>query len=148
MKRLHLHLSVPAIEPAIGFYTALFGARPALVKDDYARWELEEPPANLAISARGRAAGLDHLGIQVGDASELAAIAARLQAAGADSFEQQDSTCCYAKSDKSWVSDPAGLRWESFFTHGEAATYGEDAIPDVPPATCCGTPQNAAEACC
>src|SRR4051794_10703395 len=126
MKRIHLHVSVPDMGEAIGFYTILFGAPPTVVKSDYAKWMLDDPRVNLAISSRARALGIDHVGIQVDDAAELAELAGRLKAAGSQTIDQDATTCCYAKSDKSWVSDPAGVRWESFYTHGEATAYGED----------------------
>lgn len=139
MKRLHLHISVPDIDQAVAFYTALFGAPPAVVKDDYAKWMLEDPRVNLAISSRARAAGVDHVGIQVDSAEELSVLATRLKAAGNTTFDQAATTCCYAKSDKSWVTDTAGVRWETFYTMGDATTYGEDEeIPAAAPkAACC-----------
>lgn len=141
MKRLHLHISVPEIEPAIAFYTTLFNAEPVVVKDDYAKWMLEDPRVNLAVSSRARAPGVDHVGVQVDSAEELGALASRLKAAGEQTFDQEATTCCYAKSDKSWVTDTAGVRWETFFTHGEATSYGEDEIPDAagvaPKKACC-----------
>jgi catechol 2,3-dioxygenase-like lactoylglutathione lyase family enzyme len=124
MKRLHLHVSVPDLAQSIRFYETLFGSPPTVVKGDYAKWMLDDPKVNLAISTH-RAAGLDHVGIQVDSAAELGELSDRLKAAGVQTFDEADATCCYAKSDKSWVSDPAGLRWETFFTHGEATTYGE-----------------------
>lgn len=139
MKRLHMHVSVPNIEQAVAFYSTLFDARPAVVKDDYAKWMLEDPRVNLAISSRSRANGIDHVGVQVDSADELAELATRLKAAGSTTFDQEATTCCYAKSDKSWVTDTAGVRWETFFTHGEATAYGED---EVIPAT------SAKSACC
>lgn len=141
MKRLHLHISVPELEPAIAFYTILFGAAPSVAKKDYAKWMLEDPRVNLAISSRARVPGIDHVGIQVDSASELGDLAARLKAAGETTFDQEATTCCYAKSDKSWVTDTAGVRWESFFTHGEATAYGEDEV--LPEAA-----RPAAKACC
>ncbi|MFA6606810.1 MAG: ArsI/CadI family heavy metal resistance metalloenzyme, partial [Sphingomonas sp.] len=128
MKRLHLHVSVPDIDQAIGFYTTLFDTPPTVTKDDYAKWMLEDPRVNLAISSRGRSAGIDHVGVQVDSAEELAELATRLKAAGSTTFDQEATTCCYAKSDKSWVTDTAGVRWETFFTHGEATAYGEDEV--------------------
>ena len=127
MKRLHLHVSVPDLSQSIQFYETLFGAAPSVVKDDYAKWMLDDPRVNFAISQRDRAAGVDHVGIQVDSAAELGELAGRLKAAGATTFDEADTTCCYAKSDKSWVSDPAGVRWETFFTFGEATTYGDSA---------------------
>ena len=125
MKRLHLHVSVPNIDQAIAFYSVLFDAPPTVTKDDYAKWMLEDPKVNLAISSRARAIGVDHVGIQVDSNAELIELASRLKAAGSETMDQEATTCCYAKSDKSWVTDPAGVRWESFYTHGEAATVRE-----------------------
>ena len=139
MKRLHLHVSVPDLDQSIAFYSTLFGAQPTVTKDDYAKWLLEDPRVNFAISRRDRAAGLEHVGVQVDSPAELAELAGRLKAAGAETFDQEATTCCYAKSDKSWVSDPAGLRWETFYTFGEAVTYGEDlAETQAPAQACCG----------
>lgn len=149
MKRLHLHVSVDDLAQSIRFYETLFGAPPMVIQPDYAKWMLEDPRVNLAISQRGRPAGVDHVGVQVESPAELAELSARLKAAGETTFDQEATTCCYAQSDKSWVSDPSGLRWETFHTFGEATTYGEDpaeAAP-APAAACCGTPQ-AAPACC
>jgi len=141
MKRLHLHLNVPDLTQSIQFYETLFGAAPTVVKDDYAKWMLEDPRMNFAISQRGRAAGVDHVGVQVDSPAELAELAGRLKAAGATTFDQEATTCCYARSDKSWVSDPAGVRWETFYTLGEAVRYGEDepelAVAEAASA-CCG----------
>lgn len=131
MKRLHIHVSVADLDPAIRFYATLFGAEPSLRKGDYAKWMLEDPRVNFVISNRGAAAGLDHVGIQAESREELAHITARLKAADASVFEQEATTCCYARSDKTWVQDPSGLRWETFYTHGEATTYGVDASTDV-----------------
>jgi len=149
MKRMHLHVSVPDLAQSIQFYETLFGAAPSVVKDDYAKWMLDDPRVNFAISARGRDAGVDHIGIQAESADELAAIADRLKAAGAETFDEQATTCCYARSDKSWVADPAGVRWETFFTFGEATTYGESAAlaeleaAAKPASACCGAPAKA-----
>ena len=145
MQRLHLHINVEDLERSIGFYSTLFGAPPSVRKDDYAKWMLEDPRVNLAISQRGLAPGLAHAGIQADTAAELATIAARLKTAGESTFDQQATTCCYAKSDKSWVVDPSGLQWETFHTFGEATAYGEDqaAAPVIteqamPATACCG----------
>ena len=148
MKRIHLHISVPEIDPAIAFYTLLFDAPPSVVKDDYAKWMLDDPRVNLAISSRARATGVDHVGIQVDSAGELGELAGRLKAAGATTFDQEATTCCYAKSDKSWVGDPDGVRWETFFTHGDATDYGEDEALPATSTACCGAPQPAKSACC
>jgi hypothetical protein len=147
MKRLHLHVSVPDIGPAIAFYSTLFDAPPSVVKDDYAKWMLEDPRVNLAISSRARAAGIDHVGVQVDSTEELAELAGRLKAAGATTFDQAATTCCYAMSDKSWVTDTAGVRWETFFTHGEATAYGEDEVIPEAAAACCAPPVAEAGCC-
>ncbi|HEU4651380.1 MAG TPA: ArsI/CadI family heavy metal resistance metalloenzyme [Croceibacterium sp.] len=147
MKRLHVHVSVPDIEQAIAFYSTLFDAPPSVVKDDYAKWMLEDPRVNLAISSRARATGVDHVGVQVDSPEELAELAGRLKAAGATTFDQAATTCCYATSDKSWVTDTAGVRWETFFTHGEATDYGEDEMIPASSSACCA-PQAAKAACC
>lgn len=150
MKRMHLHVSVPDLGASIAFYETLFGAAPIVVKDDYAKWMLDDPKVNFAISERARATGVDHIGIQVDSAEELGEIAGRLKAAGADTFDQEATTCCYAQSDKSWVQDPAGVRWETFFTFGEATSYGEDEALPEPAAACCGPADAPApkQACC
>lgn len=157
MKRLHVHVSVEDLDRSTAFYATLFGAQPTVVKDDYAKWQLEDPKVNFAISTHGGRVGVDHLGIQVDEGAELAVLAERLKAAGETTFDQEAATCCYARSDKSWVSDPSGLRWETFHTFGEATTYGEDGVPAMaaaataaPAAACCGATPKAetAPACC
>lgn len=148
MKRLHVHIAVDDLSRSIGFYSTLFGTEPSVVKTDYAKWMLEDPKVNLAISQRGaRLSGVDHLGIQVESDHELRELASRLKSAGESTRDQEAATCCYAQSNKSWVNDPSGLRWETFFTFGEATTYGEDepeaaAAPE--PRSACGTKA----ACC
>lgn len=138
MKRLHLHVAVEDLGQSIGFYSTLFGAAPDVVKEDYAKWMLEDPRVNFAISGRAQAAGLDHLGIQVDTAEELGELAGRLKAAGEVTRDQQAASCCYARSDKSWVHDPSGLSWETFYTFGDSPVYGEDHEP----------PREARAACC
>jgi len=125
MKRMHIHVSVADIGTAIGFYSALFAEKPAVVKNDYAKWMLEDPRVNFAISTRGRQPGLDHLGIQVESQDELHDVYARLKQAGGAVIEQGETACCYAKSEKSWISDPAGLSWETFHTTSENISYGD-----------------------
>ena len=152
MKRLHVHVAVEDLDRSKAFYAVLFGAAPSVVKDDYAKWMLDDPKVNFAISSRGRAGGVDHLGIQVDSAEELGELAGRLKAAGETTLDQEATTCCYAKSDKAWVNDPAGVRWETFHTFGEAVSYGEDepgAVAEAKAAAaCCGAPPPAATACC
>jgi predicted enzyme related to lactoylglutathione lyase len=125
MKRMHVHVAVDDLRSSIGFYSALFAAEPSVVKPDYAKWMLDDPRVNFAISARGRTAGLDHLGIQVEDKDELNEISARLHKAGGEVTEQGETRCCYAKSEKSWIEDPAGISWETFLTSGETTDYGD-----------------------
>jgi catechol 2,3-dioxygenase-like lactoylglutathione lyase family enzyme len=125
MKRLHVHVAVENLTQSIGFYSALFAAQPAVVKTDYAKWMLDDPRVNFAISTRGRQPGLDHLGIQVENANELQEVYARLHRAGGNIVEQGPTACCYAKSEKSWIDDPAGIAWETFLTTGENITYGD-----------------------
>jgi predicted enzyme related to lactoylglutathione lyase len=125
MKRLHVHVAVENLPQSIGFYSALFAAQPAVVKADYAKWMLDDPRVNFAISTRGRQAGLDHLGIQVENADELQEVYTRLHQAGGNVIEQGQTACCYAKSEKSWIDDPSGIAWETFLTTGESTTYGD-----------------------
>lgn len=125
MKRMHVHVAVENLEHSIGFYSALFDAQPAVVKSDYAKWMLDDPRVNFAISARGRTPGLDHLGIQVESKTELHEVYARLSKAGGTVIEQGETACCYAKSEKSWIDDPAGIAWETFHTTGENTDYGD-----------------------
>jgi predicted enzyme related to lactoylglutathione lyase len=126
MKRMHVHVAVDDLNRSIGFYSALFDSAPSIVKPDYAKWMLDDPRVNFAISTRGRETGLDHLGIQVESETELADVYARLRKAGGATIEQGNTTCCYAKSEKSWIDDPAGISWETFHTTGESTVYGDD----------------------
>jgi predicted enzyme related to lactoylglutathione lyase len=125
MKRLHVHVAVDDLTRSIGFYSALFASEPAVVKDDYAKWMLDDPRVNFAISTRGREPGLDHLGIQVEDRDELHDVYARLNKAGGTIIAQGETRCCYAQSEKSWIDDPSGIAWETFLTTGESADYGD-----------------------
>jgi hypothetical protein len=145
MKRLHIHVSVPNVGESICFYSTLFATEPSVVKPDYAKWMLEDPRVNFAISSRGRAAGLDHLGIQVENQGELQDIFGRLQSADRPVFEEGDTACCYAQATKSWIGDPAGIAWEAFLTTGESTVYGDspDKVEQVrivgkPESACCG----------
>ena len=159
MKRLHVHVAVSDISQSIGFYSALFAVQPAVVKTDYAKWMLDDPRVNFAISTRGRERGLDHLGIQVEDAGELKEVYARLRQAGGNIIEQGETACCYARSEKSWIDDPAGIAWETFLTTGESTNYGDGTgergvqlsrEPVTTAAACCGpkAETEAARACC
>ncbi|MFM7350338.1 MAG: ArsI/CadI family heavy metal resistance metalloenzyme [Erythrobacter sp.] len=150
MKRFHLHVGVADLDVSIAFYTHLFGAQPNVVKADYAKWMLEDPRINFAISMReGAAKGIEHVGLQVEDEGELAEIYARLKAADRPVLEEGATTCCYAKSEKSWIADPDGVVWEAFLTTGGSTTYGGSpdleqlAHADAATGTCC-VPQAAA----
>ncbi len=125
MKRMHVHVGVDDIDQSIRFYSTLFGTEPTLAKPDYAKWMLDDPRVNFAISAGQHSAkGIEHLGIQVESESELAEVYDRLKAADRPVLEEGATTCCYAKSEKSWIADPQGVVWETFYTTGEAVTYG------------------------
>ena len=123
MKRFHVHVAVPDLSSGVRFYSTLFGAEPSVLKDDYAKWMLEDPRVNFAISQRGGPAGINHLGFQVDEASELDEIHGRLAKAGSQVTSEQNVSCCYARSDKHWVTDPAGVAWESFRSLGTVAFY-------------------------
>lgn len=125
MKRFHMHVAVDDVEPNVRFYSTLFGAAPTVHKPDYAKWMLDDPRVNFAISTRGAKPGLDHVGIQAEDAVELEDIRARLARAEQNMIEQKGTSCCYAKSDKYWVQDPQGLAWEAYHTLGEAPVFSD-----------------------
>jgi hypothetical protein len=125
MKRLHVHVSVEDLAQSVRFYSTLFSTEPTVLKDDYAKWMLEDPRVNFAISTGSGAAGISHLGIQAEDEGELAEVYERLSHAERPVIEENDTTCCYARSDKQWIADPQGVPWETFFTHGEATVYGQ-----------------------
>lgn len=126
MKRLHVHVGVDDLDQSIKFYSILFATEPSVLKEDYAKWMLEDPRVNFAISKRNEHKGIEHLGIQAESTDELAQVYGRLKAADRPLVEEGCTTCCYAKSQKSWVSDPDGVMWEAFYTDGTATTYGED----------------------
>ena len=163
MNRLHVHLNVRDVAQSVRFYSALFGAEPTRLEPDYAKWMLEDPRVNFAISSRGEAPGLSHLGIQVEDGAELASATLRAKTAAGQVLVEEGASCCYARSDKSWAEDPQGIRWETFFIQGNLTTFGigaddtrlEGTRPDASTtqAGCCATPTpaGAAEpiaACC
>jgi catechol 2,3-dioxygenase-like lactoylglutathione lyase family enzyme len=126
MKRLHVHVSVKDLPASIRFYQTLFGAEPAVTKPDYAKWMLEDPRMNFAIWIHRQPAGVNHLGFQVDTDEELRGMRAQLEAADARMVEETEQPCCYAKSDKYWVTDPTGIAWETFHTLGSILVYGED----------------------
>jgi len=153
MKRLHVHVAVDDLSQSIGFYSELFASRPSVIKTDYAKWMLDDPRVNFAISTRGRKAGLDHLGIQVENKDELHEVYDRLHRAGGDIVEQGQTACCYAKSEKSWIDDPAGISWETFLTSGESIDYGDgsgERVARVANEKSCCAPEakEPATACC
>lgn len=166
MKRMHVHVGVDDLAQSLRFYSALFGVAPVKVKDDYAKWMLEDPRLNFAISTRA-AAGVNHLGLQVDDDTELAALRERLEAADLAVVNEGETVCCYAQSDKSWVTDPSGVPWEAYRSMADADVFSQAAAvatggcapamdpssPAAPTAdravasACCG-PKAAAKGCC
>ena len=144
MKRLHVHVGVEDLDRSIRFYSTLFGAEPAVLKPDYAKWMLDDPRVNFAISAGRDDHGVRHLGVQVESAGELGEVYGRLKAAERPVLEEGRTTCCYAKSEKSWIADPDGLIWETFLTEGEATVYGDSpalgTLADSLPETSCCVP--------
>lgn len=151
MKRFHVHLHVDDLAPNIRFYTALFGLPPVRTEADYAKWMLTDPPVNFALSTRGSRPGLDHLGFQVESTDELAALKAAATQADLALLDEGETTCCYARSDKYWVTDPQGIAWEQFHTLDSIPVFHE---ADLQPASgACCTPEgmpagNAAAASC
>jgi len=145
MNRLHIHIGVSDLDRSIGFYTSLFGQEPHVKKPDYAKWQLDDPRVNFAVSTQAAKRGVDHLGIQVDSDAQLAEISGRLTAAGHGTRDEPGAACCYARSDKAWAADPEDLSWELFHTTGAIETYhGEEdsccARPEKVEATaCCGT---------
>lgn len=127
MKRFHVHVSVHDLQQSIRFYSALFASQPSVLKDDYAKWQLEDPRVNFAISTRAGKAGVDHLGLQAEDGAELEDLGSRLAQADVATTAQKGASCCYAKSDKYWTIDPQGVAWESFHTLDSVPVYGKDA---------------------
>ena len=126
MKRLHVHISVESLEASVRFYSQLFAAEPVVLKSDYAKWLLEDPRVNFAISTHRQPAGINHLGFQVDTDEELRGMRAQLEAADAHMVEENDQACCYARSDKYWITDPSGIAWETFHTLSSIPAYDED----------------------
>lgn len=154
MKRFHVHVSVSELPESIRFYSKLFGAQPAVEKDDYAKWMLDDPRINFAISQRGHAPGVNHLGFQVDTESELKGLREQVAAADIAAVDESGAACCYAKSDKYWVQDPQGIAWETFHTLGGIPVFGEDAQPAPAADDACCVPlakradDTAAAECC
>ena len=126
MKRFHVHVAVEDLAASVRFYSTVFAAQPTVQKTDYAKWMLEDPRINFAISQRGAKPGLDHLGFQVDSEDELVALRKQVADAEIAAFDQPDATCCYARSDKYWITDPQGVAWETYRTLGEAEIYGAE----------------------
>lgn len=148
MKRMHIHVGVNNLDASIKFYSTLFDALPTVTKDDYAKWMLDDPRVNFAISSENHATkGIEHLGIQAENPDELQAVFTRLRKADAPLLEEGKTTCCYARSEKSWISDPDGVVWEAFYTDGESVVYGEGpnltAVSANASATSCCAPSSA-----
>ena len=142
MKRMHVNVSVSDLDASIDFYNALFDTTPSVHKEDYAKWMLEDPRVNFSITTRGAKKGIDHLGIQVENETELGEVYARLETANAPTIEEGETTCCYANSEKTWVFDPDSIAWETFLTKGESTVYGSDEIrPKDQASACCSRPQ-------
>jgi catechol 2,3-dioxygenase-like lactoylglutathione lyase family enzyme len=157
MKRLHIHVGVENLDESVKFYNALFGAEPSKVKPDYAKWMLEDPHVNFAISTRAGKSGVDHLGIQVDSAEELDALRGQIADAEIAALDEGETTCCYAKSDKSWVTDPAGIAWEAYHTMEDAQMFSGKmqeeksacCVPESKPEkTACCAPAEKTSGCC
>jgi lactoylglutathione lyase len=145
MKRFHVHLNVQDLEASIAFYSRLFAAEPARVESDYAKWMLADPPVNFAVSARGGALGIDHLGLQAESPEELAELKARAQAADTRLLDEGTTTCCYARSEKHWVTDPQGVAWEQFQTLDSIPVFRQARAAEESTAACCASTSSS---CC
>ena len=148
MKRIHIHVGVNKIDDAIKFYSALFGTAPVKTKSDYAKWMLEDPRVNFAISTRAKIKGVDHLGIQVDEESEFEEIRERMQKADISLFSEVETICCYAKSNKTWVTDTSGIHWEAYRTMEDAQFFSEEASSPENNKACCPTKPIKKTACC
>ena len=144
MKRLHIHLKTQDLDKSIAFYSAMFGEEPTRVENDYAKWLLDDPAANVSVSTHGGEAGFDHAGVSLETKDELDDVAARLRALNAELFAEKETTCCYAKSNKYWVMDPQGARWELFQTFGDSQSYGAEPERELAPAPNSPAPEQAA----
>ena len=139
MKRFHVHVHVEDLDKSMAFYAKLFAAEPTRVEADYAKWMLDDPRINFAISTRGRKPGIDHLGLQTDDPTELAAMKARAKAADMALLGEGETTCCYARSEKHWVTDPQGIAWEHFHTLGDIPVFHERAAEAAASGGCCAS---------
>jgi lactoylglutathione lyase len=140
MKRFHVHAHVADLQASISFYSKLFGTQPTRVESDYAKWMLEDPRINFAISTRGGQPGVDHLGIQTDSAEELVELKARAGAAELATVDEGQTSCCYARSDKHWITDPQGIAWEHFHTLSDIPVFSERAAATEPASACCAGP--------
>ncbi len=143
MKRLHVHVSVADLDESVRFYSTLLAAEPSVRKVDYAKWMLEDPRINFAISRRDKITGIRHLGIQVEDRAELAEVFSRVEHTQRPVLDEGQTSCCYARSEKNWVEDPQGVQWETFLTTGESTNYGGDAAEVAGGNPCCQPTQAA-----
>ena len=141
MKRFHVHVAVDNLEANIRFYSTVFGMQPTVQKPDYAKWMLEDPRINFAISQRGANVGVDHLGFQVDSDEELGSLRRQIGDAEIAALDQPDATCCYARSDKYWITDPQGIAWETYHTLGEAEIYGASTKTAAASACCSPAPE-------
>lgn len=148
MKRFHVHLHVDDLTKSVAFYSKLFAAEPARIEKDYAKWMLDDPRVNFAISTRGSKPGLDHLGFQVDDASELLALKSRAESADMALLDEGATACCYARSEKHWITDPQGIAWEHFHTLGNISVFNETSASIEGGACCAPVPAVAKPACC
>ncbi len=154
MKRFHVHVHVADLDSSVRFYSTLFGEQPAVLKTDYAKWMLEDPRVNFAITSGASKPAIDHLGFQVESDEDLATIAGRLSAAGQAVTKQENATCCYAQGNKEWITDPSGLSWETFHTFGDSTVYGNDRVPKPAPpkiaqaGSCCAPAPAPTTGCC
>ncbi len=146
MKRFHVHVGVKNLSQAIEFYSAVFGEKPTKVKDDYAKWMLDDPRINFAISTRANDVGLDHLGIQVDEDAELKELTERLKKADLGVYDEGTTTCCYAESNKTWIKDPAGIAWETYQTMADVEIFKE--TRNTNPSACCPPKQPTTKSCC
>lgn len=148
MKRFHIHVGVKNLEQSVHFYSTLFGQKPSKLKEDYAKWMLEDPKLNFAISTRTNQEGVDHLGIQVENVSELSEISERLKKADLEICDEGETTCCYAKSEKAWVADPSGIAWEAYQNMGDADIFSEKSEASSKEDAACCVPNESETSCC
>jgi len=158
MKRFHVHVSVEDLSQSVRFYSTLFGTEPAVIKSDYAKWMLDDPRINFAISQRGSKVGINHLGLQTDSDAELEVLHGQLQQADVVARAEKGTSCCYALSNKYWVTDPTGIAWETFHTLGSVPTFNDEAVEGTTETACCAPaepaklaatiPVKSANACC